>query len=162
MAKIRLRAEYRQSLLNMSVCLLSMAATAAVLFAVFGFLGIAPLGSSALLFRDGQNQMTDLFCWFKDVLEGKGTIDYTFTKSLGGSNLAVFAYYLASPFSLLIMLFGKNRVAEFLDVLFIIKTCVAAGTASYYLVRRFKPYGIFRYGVTIVLAMSYALSTYFV
>lgn len=162
MAKIRLRAEYRQSLLNMSVCLLSMAATAAVLFAVFGFLGIAPLGSSALLFRDGQNQMTDLFCWFKDVLEGKGTIDYTFTKSLGGSNLAVFAYYLASPFSLLIMLFGKNRVAEFLDVLFIIKTCVAAGTASYYLVRRFKPYGIFRYGVTLVLAMSYALSTYFV
>lgn len=162
MAKIRLKPQYQHSLLNVAVGLLSVALTAGILFAVFGFLGLAPLGGSALLFRDGQNQMTDLFNWFKDVLEGKGSVDYSFAKSLGGSNYAVFAYYLASPFSLLVMLFTKNQVSEFLDVLFIIKTCVASGAAFYYLARKFSPKGALRYGVTVVLAMSYALSSYFV
>ena len=162
MAKIRLKPQYQHSLLNVAVCLIAVALTAGVLFVVFGFLGLAPVGGSALLFRDGQNQMTDLFNWFKDVLEGKGSVDYSFAKSLGGSNYAVYAYYLASPFSLLVMLFAKNQVSEFLDVLFILKTCVACGTAFYYLIRKFSPKGIFRYGVTIILAMSYALSSFFV
>ena len=162
MTKIRLKAQYRDSLICLGISLMTALLTAAVIFAVFAITGMAPLGSSVLLYRDGQNQMADLFCWYKDVLEGKASIDFSFAKSLGGSNFAVFAYYMASPFSLLVVFFDKKDVATFLDILFVIKTSLAAATAAYYLIRRFKPAGLLYYGMTVVLGLSYALSPFFI
>ncbi|MBO4580511.1 MAG: YfhO family protein [Clostridiales bacterium] len=162
MTKIRLKAQYRDSLICLGISLMTALLTAAVIFAVFAITGMAPLGSSVLLYRDGQNQMADLFCWYKDVLEGKASIDFSFAKSLGGSNFAVFAYYMASPFSLLVVFFDKKDVATFLDILFVIKTSLAAATAAYYLIRKFKPAGLLYYGMTVVLGLSYALSPFFI
>ena len=139
-----------------------MILTCALIFLAFLITGMAPFGASALLYRDGQNQMADLFCWYKDVLEGKASIDYSFAKSLGGSNFAVFAYYLLSPFSLLVVFFEKKDIATFIDVLYVIKTAIASVTAAYYLSRRFRPEGKLRSAAAVILAVSYALSPFFI
>ena len=94
-----------------ATCLFSVLATAFVVLLSFILLGFAPFGDRAFLYKDGQQQMIDLYCWYKDALAGKSSIDYTFTKYLGGSNFAVFSYYLASPFSLLIVFFRKEQAS---------------------------------------------------
>ena len=95
---------------------ISFAVTAIVILVVFAIFGMAPFGPHSLLYRDGEIQMIDLFCWYKDVLSGKSSIDYTFTKSLGGSNFSVFTYYLASPLSLLIVFFNKSQTPLFMNI----------------------------------------------
>lgn len=144
------------------VCLCSMLLTAFILLLSFILLGFAPFGNQALLYKDGQQQMVDLFCWYKDVLTGKSSIDYTFTKYLGGSNFAVFSYYLSSPFSLLIVFFDKSQVSLFMNILYLLKASFAALFASYYLCRRFKPDALPKYAVTVILATSYALNLYMI
>ena len=70
-------------------CLASMLLTVLTILFTYIILGFAPFGDQALIYKDGQQQMIDLLCWFKDVLTGKSSISYSFSKHLGGSNFAV-------------------------------------------------------------------------
>ena len=128
----------------------------------FVLLGFIPFGRDALLYKDGQQQMVDLYCWFKDVLSGRSSIDYTFTKYLGGSNYAVFSYYLASPFNILLVFFDKTQVPLFINALYIIKTSFASLAACFYLCRRFKPNTRIKYSAAVILSVSYALGQYMI
>ena len=143
-------------------CLCSVLITLFILLLSFILMGFAPFGDQALLYKDGQQQMVDLFCWYKDVLTGRSSLDYTFTKYLGGSNFAVFSYYLSSPFSLLIVFFDKSQASLFMNVLYLLKTLFAAGFAGFYLCRRFKPDTFPKCSVTAFLAASYALNVYMI
>lgn len=62
-----------------------------------------------MTWEDGNIQYLDFFSYFKDVLSGENSLIYTFSKTLGGSNIAVFSYYLASPFNLLIIFLKKQN-----------------------------------------------------
>ena len=143
-------------------CVCSCILTALILLAAYVLLEFIPFGSNALLYKDGQQQMVDLFCWFKDVLSGKSSIGYTFTKYLGGSNFAVFSYYLASPFNVLIVFFDKTQVPLFINVLYIVKTSFASMFACFYLFRRFKPGTRTKCAAAVILSVSYALGQYMI
>ena len=141
---------------------ISFAVTVIVTLIVFAIFGMAPFGNHSLLYRDGEIQMIDLFCWYKNVLSGKSSIDYTFTKSLGGSNFSVFTYYLASPLSLLIVFFDKSQTPLFMNILFLLKAAIASCFMGIYLTNRFAPDNRSRYFVTVILSVSYALNPFFI
>ena len=143
-------------------CFSSWVITALIILLAFVILGIIPFGNDALIYKDGQQQMVDLYCWFKDVLAGKSSIDYTFTKYLGGSNFAVFSYYLSSPLNLLIVFFDKTQVPLFINVLYIVKAAFASLFACFYLYRRFKPGTCIKLAATVILSVSYALGQYMI
>ena len=141
---------------------ISFAVTVIIVLIVFAISGMAPFGCRSLLYRDGEIQMIDLFCWYKNVLTGKSSIDYTFTKSLGGSNFSVFTYYLASPLSLLIVFFDKSQTPLFMNILFLLKAAIASCFMGIYLTNRFEPDSKTRYFVTVILSVSYALNPFFI
>ena len=153
------RQELMPYLLISGISFLSAAVIILIVFAIFG---MAPFGNHGLLYRDGEIQMVDLFCWYKDVLTGKSSIGYTFTKSLGGSNFSVFTYYLASPLSLLVVFFNKSDVPLFMNILFILKAALAASFMGIYLTYRFKPDSKSKYFVSVILSVSYALNPFFI
>ena len=136
--------------------------TAVIVLAVYALYGIIPFGSNALLHRDGGLQMIDLFCWYKDVLAGKIPLNYSLAKSLGGNTFAVFSYYLASPFSLLIVFFDKSQMPLYMSTLFALKASFASCFAGIYLTHRFTPKGREKYVLAVLLSMSYGLSQYFI
>ena len=141
---------------------ISFLSTVIIVLIVFAIFGMAPFGDHGLLYRDGEIQMVDLFCWYKDVLTGKSSITYTFTKSLGGSNFSVFTYYLASPLSLLVVFFNKSDVPLFINILFILKAAIAALFMGIYLTYRFEPDTKSKYFVSVILSVSYALNPFFI
>ena len=159
-ARLKAKTGYGKAMLL--TCLCSFTLTAVILLIAYLFLGFAPFGTQALLYRDGQQQMVDLFCWYKDVLTGNSSIAYTFTKYLGGSNFAVFSYYLSSPFSLLVVFFEKSQMPLFLNVIYLLKASVAALTACYYINRRFRPDNAAKLSVVIILSASYALGQFMI
>ena len=147
---------------SMIACVSSCVLTALILLLAFVLLGFIPLGKDALLYKDGQQQMVDLYCWFKDVLSGKSSIDYTFTKYLGGSNFAVFSYYLSSPLNILLVFFDKTQVPLFINVLYIVKASLASAFACFYLCRRFRPSTRIKLSAAVILSVSYALGQYMI
>ena len=140
----------------------SVILTCIIVLYTYLILGFAPFGDKALIYKDGQQQMVDLLCWYKDVLSGKSSIVYTFTKYLGGTNFAVFSYYLASPLNLLIVFFDKSQASLFMNILFILKVSLAALFTDYYLCKRFKPVTRLNCFITVMLSVSYGLSQYLI
>ena len=88
--------------------------TFAVLLILFITCGYAPFGNKSLAVDDASIQYLDFYAYFKDVLAQKNSIFYTFGKTLGGTNIAVFSYYLSSPFMLLSVFFQKKISIHFL------------------------------------------------
>ena len=83
--------------------------------------GIIPFGSKGFMaIMDAQIQYLDFFAYLKDVLNGTQKIGYTFNRTLGGNNIAVFAYYLSSPFNLLVAFFRKDQLQAFFTVIVIV------------------------------------------
>ena len=115
----------------------------ALITGLFGMLlfvkkGYFIFGSESLACMDAQIQYVDFFSYLKNVLSGKDSILYTFNKGLGGSGIALFSYYLASPLNLLVAFFPVAYMTRFLDFLFAAKTMIAAVTFSIYLDKRFS------------------------
>ena len=106
-----------------------------ILFTIYHY---APFGNNSLATMDANIQYIDFFAYLKDVLAGKNNISYSFGKTLGGTNAAVFSYYLASPLNLLVIFFSKSNLHSFFDILVAIKCGIAAVTMHIFLRERFS------------------------
>lgn len=91
-------------------------ATAAALFALLlAWGGVYPFGPESFLTEDLKYQYIeyiDFFTWYRSVLFGEESLFYTFGTSLGSDTWALFSYYLASPFNLLVVFFDEQHLTE--------------------------------------------------
>ncbi len=126
-----------------------------ILFAVFEYV---PFGDQTLATMDADICYLDYFAYLKDVLCGKNSIAYSFSKMLGGTNIAVFSYYLSSPFHLLVVFFRKENLQLFFQLMVALKLSAAASAFCFYLVHRYGS-GLDN-GKVILLSVSYALCQY--
>ena len=117
----------------------------------------APFGGNSLAVVDASIQYLDFFAYLKDCLAGKNNIFYTFSKTLGGTNVAVFSYYLASPVNFLVVFFNKENFHTFFDLLVVIKLSFAAFSFSFFLKNRFQS---LRNVFVISLGICYAFCQY--
>ena len=84
----------------------------------FASRGMAPFGSSSLLTVDMGQQYIDFFAFFRNtLLHHPGSFFYSFSKALGGETTSLWAYYLMSPFILLLLPFSKGSLTT--GVLFV-------------------------------------------
>lgn len=122
----------------------------------------APFGDNTLACMDADIQYIDFYAYFKDVLAGKNSIAYTFGKTLGGTNIAVFSYYLSSPFTLLVAFFRKSALESFFDIAALLKLMTCALTFSVFITGRFRDEITDRWkrSIVIILSVSYALCQY--
>lgn len=138
---------------------LSVFGSAFFLFWLFLYrFSYAPFGENSLAWADANIQYLDFFSYYKDVILGKNDVGYTFTKALGGTNIASFSYYLASPFHLLVVFFEKEELHTFLDVLISLKLSTAALTCAVFFKNRFSERLRNRY--ILLLALGYAFMQY--
>ena len=127
------------------------------------FLGYTPFGNSSLASMDADIQYLDLFSYLKDVLNGNNSVIYTFSKGLGGNNIGNYAYYLSSPFNLLVVLFEKENLPLFFNLIFALKISTCAATMTVFAYCRFgNKYNKtkFRYFSIFAISISYALCQY--
>lgn len=116
-----------------------------------------PFGSRDIVSADAKIQYIDLFAYLKDVLTGKQSVEYSFSKTLGGGMIAVFAYYLASPFNLIILFFKKENLYSFYTIVWILKMMCASTTCAIFLLNRFRKMKV---EFVLLLSVSYAMMQY--
>lgn len=120
--------------------------------------GIVPFGTKgSMAIMDAQIQYLDFFAYFKDVLNGTQKIGYSFNRTMGGGNIAVFSYYLASPFNLLVAFFRKDQIQAFFTIVVILKLAMCSLTCSIFLRNRFED---LEAAIIAVLSLGYGLMEY--
>lgn len=119
--------------------------------------GLYPFGEKSNLLWDEEIQYVDYFAFYRDVLQGKASIAYSFSKSLGGSLAALFGYYLGCPLNLLVVFFNNEQLPAFLFGLTAAKLGLAGVTACIFMRRRFPQISLL---MTAMLSVAYGLMQY--
>lgn len=105
---------------------------------VFILLGVAPFGAKSILVTDLHTQYVQFYTYLYDVFKNGKSIFYSWEGGMGLNFIGVFAYYLASPFSLLILLFDRSHIPEAIMLMTLLKTGLAGFTMTYYLSNMMK------------------------
>ena len=120
--------------------------------------GCAPFSKyNSLAINDASIQYLDFHKYWKNVLDGNDSIEYSFGKTLGGSAVAVFSYYLASPFSLLVHLFEPEEFNVFFDLAVALKIALAASFMCLFLLFRYER---LKSMMALCLGLSYGIMQY--
>lgn len=138
-----------------AVCFIAVFTLTYIFYYLYSF---APFGGRTLAVVDADIQYVDFFLCLKNMLAGKSSISYTLSDTLGGDILAVFSYYMVSPFNLLVVFFNNGQIYTFFHLLVALKLSTAAFTFAYFLNSRFS--GRLRPLFTVLLSLSYAFMQY--
>lgn len=138
--------------------LLCFAVPALAMIVIYCCLQVWPAGEHAVLVLDLNAQYVFYFEELREIILGGESIIYSFGRALGGEFLGMFAYYLSSPFSLLVALFPKEYMTEVMYLMLVLKTGMCGLTFGYYLTKKRSLHPTY----TVMFSMMYALSSYMI
>ena len=142
------------------IIFLSGIITLLIILCIYALNGFAPFGTKTLAVMDANIQYIDFFSYLKDVIAGKNSITYSFGKTLGGSNIAVFSYYLSSPFNLLLLFFSNANLYTFFNIVVALKLTLASIAFAYFITNRFETSYKDNSILFILLSCGYGLCQY--
>lgn len=118
--------------------ILSFLLPVGVMLALFAVNGIYPFGDRSFLSGDLYHQYMPFFSeLLHKVREGEG-LGFSFNVGIGSNFLALFVYYLASPFHMLALLVPEAYLTEFIGYLIVFKTGLCGLTACVYFRKHFR------------------------
>lgn len=138
---------------------LSFLVPALVMLVTFAALRVYPFGDNTLLVSDMGYQYIDFLSYLKSVFSGDNDLFYSFSKFLGGNVFGLWAYYLASPVNMIVLLFPKAMMPLAVLFIVVIKAGLCGLTFQCFLNRAFSSN---RQLFAVVFSASYALSSYFI
>ena len=141
------------------VYILSFLAPIILYFVLLFIKDIYPFGQIANIAWDENTQYEQFFNFYYNVLHGNASIDYSFYKSLGGSLVALWGYYLASPVNLVLLFFREMNVLNFVFLITLIKIGLCGLTFSIFIKHRFKNLKDMH---VILLSIAYSFTQYVV
>ncbi|MGN0621874.1 MAG: YfhO family protein [Porcipelethomonas sp.] len=128
----------------------------AVMYIAYALFKIFPFGDECVLVLDLNGQYVYYFEGLRDAFWGDGSALYSWSRNLSGGYMGIIGYYLASPFTLIVMLLPRTMLLGSLLIMMLAKIGSAAVTFSYYLQKSkgLKPFH------SVIFSTLYALMAY--
>lgn len=95
--------------------------------------GVFPGLDGSVLVLDLNGQYVYFYEALRNFVHGDASLLYSFSRALGGEFLGIFAYYIASPFAWIVVLFPKGKILEALLTIFLLKAGTCGLTFGFYL-----------------------------
>lgn len=146
----------KTTMLEKAPFLLSFFIPVLIMLGIFIQRGIFPFGDNSFLRTDMYHQYAPFMNEFMEKLKTGGSLSYSWNIGMGSNFVALYAYYLASPFNWLAILVPQSLMIEFLTYMLVLKIGFCGLTFCYYLSRHFKTRDL---GISF-FAIFYALSGY--
>ena len=128
-----------------------------MILAIFLLVTITPFGNRTWLTIDLGQQYVDFFSYYQDtLLHHPEQFFYSFSKSIGGEMVSLWAYYLLSPFNLLFLLIPRSAIAMGVSLLIFLKLVSCTVSFAVLLDVKFKQ----RNWTTLLFALSYGFMSY--
>ena len=132
------------------------AVPALAMAALYALIEVYPFGKNSVLVLDLNAQYIYYFEELREIVRSGESILYSFKRALGGEFMGIFAYYLASPFSLITALFPKSMILEAMYCILVLKCGFTGLTFGYFIGEKFS----FRRSVTVMFSVLYALTSF--
>ena len=127
-----------------------------IMLAVYVCMQKHPFGNQSVLTLDMQAQYVYYFEALRRLLTEGGSWLYSWERTLGGEFMGIIAYYLASPFNLIVALFPKNMIPDAIMFIQLTKVGTMGLTFAYYLRKTRNTSDM----VSVSFGTMYALSAY--
>ena len=139
---------------------------ALIMLGAYLIFGVFPVGDMSVLVLDLNGQYVYYHENLWDVCHGNGSFFISWSRNLSGELMGIYAYYLASPFTMIIMLLPRTFMANSLLIMQLCKVG-SAGLVFYLYVRRLltNGYRTEKSNITInslIFSTLYALMAYMV
>lgn len=122
----------------------------------FALRGIYPFGNRHILTVDLFHQYAPFLAYSRANLLNGGSWFYSFAGGLGVNVWALAAYYLLSPFNLILLMFPPAFLTEAIFLVTLLKVGCAGAAFNHFLKRHFGRRGI----LSVVFGVCYALSAF--
>lgn len=99
--------------------------------------GVYPIGDQCILQVDMYHQYCPFFSELLDKIKTGGSIFYSWKIGLGADFVSLFAYYLASPMNIFLLLCPPDYVIEFMTILVLLKIAFSGMAFTCYLMEHF-------------------------
>ena len=129
---------------------------AALITTAYALMGVYPFGQKSLLITDMSQLYVDFHAWFYDVLTGAQSPFFTFRAGMGMNMVGILAFYQASPFSFLVLLFPKEAVVDAVLLITVLKIGTAGLAFSCFAANVFSLLG----KSNLIFSVLYALMGY--
>lgn len=96
---------------------------------------VEPFGDQSLVIIDGLHQYMPFFSTYQEKLLTGDSLLYSWNAGLGVNFLALWAYYLSSPFNLLIVFVKQEYLNAVISFTIILKIALSGMAMSYYLAK---------------------------
>lgn len=126
-----------------------------ILCAVYALCGYWPFGPNSVMTGDLNSQYIPFYAHFYDAARTGGSLVYAGDMGLGGGSFALFAYYFASPFAWVYLLFAPEAYGWLCCLVWALKIALASLTFVWYLRRHWGPCPLF-----VPLGWCYGLMGY--
>lgn len=127
-----------------------------IMLAVYVCMEKHPFGNQSVLTLDMQAQYVYYFEALRRLLTEGGSWLYSWERTLGGEMMGIVAYYLASPFNLIVALFPKSMIPDAIMFIQLTKVGAMGVTFAYYLRKTRNTSDM----VSVSFGTMYALSAY--
>lgn len=124
-----------------------------LLIVLWSILGLAPFGNNNLLVSDLGTQYMPFLSAFKQFFQGDNYSLYSFSDALGGTILPLSAYYLLSPFNILVFLFSYEQLPIAILLIITLKISLMGSSMFYYLQKTYRQSTL----STLLFSTSYSL-----
>lgn len=135
-----------------------------IMLVVWLIMGVYPFGSKTLMSIDFGQQYIDLFQLFKQTLLSAdwSNLFYSFSKSIGGTMISNWGYYLMSPFNLIYAILPTSEFRLAVTLIIWIRYGVISLSFSHLLIKRYNGHLNQRRFLVPLLATVYTLSGFLV
>ena len=137
---------------------LSFFLPALILFVSYIFFHVYPFGTRSVLSLDLNAQYVYYYDYMYDVLAGKESLFYSWSRNLSGEFMGIIGYYLASPFNWLVWMFPRTMITEGLMTMMLAKAG-ASGLAMAFLLKKHRGYSN---ATSVMFSVMFALCGFFV
>lgn len=120
--------------------------------------GVEPFGDESLVIIDGLHQYMPFFSELYEKLKNGDSLFYSWNGGLGYNFITLWAYYLSSPFNLLILLGKKTSLNMIVSWIIVLKISLSGLTSSIYFASRSHKYD----KSILIFSTAYALCNYMV
>ena len=131
-----------------------------IMFIAYAVFKVYPFGDNSALVLDLNGQYVYYYEAYRDAFWGDGSFIYDWSRNLSGEMFGIFAYYLASPFMLIIYILPRTMMPMSIMIMQLAKVGTAAVTFRFFL-KKISPVQPKTVSL-IVFPTVYALMSYMV
>jgi len=131
-----------------------------ILQVIYIIRGVYPFGDQCFLRSDMYHQYAPFHAAFLDKLQNKESLLYSWDIGMGVNFIALFAYYLATPFNWLLLFVSQTHLIEVMSLFIFLKVGLSGVMFTYYINKHFNTRSLHAVGLSVFYSLSAYICAY--